>query len=156
VLAYRARARGCPDLAAPNGLRIAFGQVGDDQYLLENWYVRENVGGVAARWMHDIARLTIPIKPGQRYQLRLKALGYGPDRQVTILANGQFIERVRLPEDWTEHTLDIPAQVIGAAHTVTLTLQANGSLSPAQQAGSGDQRLLSAAVSSLELIPVQE
>jgi hypothetical protein len=155
VLAYRARVRGCPDLVSPNGLRIPFGQVGDDRYLLENWYVRENVGGVAARWMHDTARLTIPVKPGQSYQLRLSALGYGPDRQVSILANGQPIGQVRLPENWTEHTFDIPAQVIGAGPALTLTLQADGSLSPAQRAGSGDQRSLSAAVAWLELIPVQ-
>jgi hypothetical protein len=150
IVAYRARVRGCPDLAADD-LAIDFGRYGDEPYLIEGWYPREAISGSGARWSRSTARLKFMLKPGQDYDLSLGALAYGEGRRVTVFANDIEITAFDLAEDWTTETVHIPADLIGSTGEVRLTLQANGETSPSARAGSPDTRVFSAAYRSIRV-----
>lgn len=154
VVAYRARTRGCPDLASNGPTTIDFGgQYQDAPYLTAGWYPPENIGGVEARWSRASTELEIPVKPGHDYDLSFKATAYGADRKVSIEANQTQIGTIDLPQDWTITTIHIPAQALDSSGELTLSLDANGELSPAKQSGSADERALSVAYEWLTLMP---
>ncbi len=152
TVAYRARVRGCPDLTTDH-VSLDFGRYGDEPYLIDGWYPREDISGSGARWSRSTVRLKVMLKPGQDYDLTLNALAFGEARRVTVRANESELTTFDLPEDWTANTVRIPARVIGPAGQVMLTLQANGETSPSSRTGSGDTRLLSVAYRSLQIAP---
>lgn len=155
VLAYRARSRGCPNLAPEGETAVNFGAMGDEPYLVAGFYPREDISDVEGRWSRATVQLKMPLKPGRSYTLSLRALAYGPDRRVTIRANEHDVGTVTLSQDWTTQTLTIPAEAFDPSGELLLTLQADGELSPAAQTGSADARLLSVAYQWVRVTPSQ-
>ncbi len=143
LVIYRERSRGC---AAPgDAVAVDLGQMGDEPYLIEGWYPRENIGGADARWSRSTASLKVLVTPGKDYVAWFDALGYGEGRRVTIRANNMEIATLDLPEAWTEQQIRIPARLIDSSGELILTFNANGEISPATRSGSADARLLAAA-----------
>jgi hypothetical protein len=154
LVVYRERSRGCPTPAPGQALHVDFGQQGDEPYLVDGWYARENVGGVGARWSRQTAQITALLTPATDYELTLRALGYGESRRITVRANDVEIGTLDLPEDWATYTLRLPASAIGPSGELRLTLAANGELSPATRSQSADTRMLAAAYQRLTLKPL--
>lgn len=139
LIAYRARALGCPP--PPASLSIDFGAGGDEPYLVAGWYPRENIGGPVGRWARQSAALTLRLASGRDYTLEFEALGFGPGQRLAVAINDQEVGLVDLPNAWTAHSLRLPARLVPPDGELALTLSA---ARESQPAGS-DTRLLAAA-----------
>ncbi len=155
VIAYRARSRGCPNLAPQGETEIQFGSMGDERYLIEGFYARENIGGAMGRWSRATVRLIMPLDSSRNYTLTLRALAFGKGRTVTANANGHDLGTLTLTDDWSTQTIQLPAAALDPSGDLIVTLQANGEGSPAQS-GSADERILSVAYQWLKVTPEQK
>ena len=149
LVVYRARRLGCP--ASQQALTLDFSQQGDEAYLTEGWYPRENIGGAEARWAHDAILVSVPLPSEPAYQLRLRALGFGENRTLSIQSDGKELARIALSSDWQTYSITLPPQ---ALHDQTLTLLANGSVIPSDGGSSADERPLSVALQWMEFTPI--
>ncbi len=121
LLIYRAawHPKGCPPRTPPQEAGGAYvldlGAPGDEPFIGEYWYWQEDVGGVLARWAgdNDASRLRVQLPPGRGYAMTLVGTGYGVGRTVQVVVNGVSLGTFDLPEGWHEHTVALPAEVVG-------------------------------------------
>ncbi len=153
--------KGCPPRTPPEmepGVyRISLGQSGDEGFLGQGWYRKENVGGTPARWTGSSTEtlLYADLPPASTYALTVRAVAFNVPRTVRVTMNSAVLgELVITPGDWRDYTLLIPANLAGGKMEFRLT--ADGTLSAAEAGLSADTRPLSAAYTSVEFRAVEE
>ena len=120
---------------------------GDEAYLVEGWYPRENIGGVEGRWTRREVTLRLPLQPQHRYKLTFRALAFGKNRSVSLRLGGEQLATIALAEDWTTYTIDLPQGSFADDLIPLLSLSANGEQTPA----GADSRALAVAYEWLTL-----
>jgi hypothetical protein len=128
--------------------RIDMGDSGDERYIGRGWYWQEDVPGLRVRWAGAYPEALVYVDlPPESYTLSLATQSFNQDRELEILVNGisvgtKTVQVARL------QTLeyDLPAEVIGDGHHVTVTLAYKSADAPADIGVGGDTRTLSVMV----------
>ncbi len=148
---------GCPPRTPPEfepGVyRISLGQPGDEGFIGQGWYRKEDVGGTPARWTGGSpeTQLYVSLPPASEYTLSLRAVAFSTPRTVRVAANSEVLgDLVITPGDWREYTLIIPAHLVGIEGKLEFTLTADGMVSAAEAGLSADTRPLAAAYTWVE------
>jgi hypothetical protein len=101
-----------PPEIGPRVYRISLGQSGDEGFIGQGWYRKEDVGGTPARWTSAETLLYAALPPGSAYTLTVRAVAFSTPRTVRVAANSEVLgELVIAPGDWREYTLTVPTNV---------------------------------------------
>lgn len=138
-----------PPQTSPGVYTIDIGSPGDEGFIGWGWHYPEPVGGLTLRWTgaypQTLAYVDLP--PGE-YLVELAAQAYWEPRQLSLLVNGAPLgDPVTVSVDaLSNYTFDIPPGVISDGKGVTLALDYDAVVVPAEVADSGDTRSLAVAV----------
>ena len=145
---------GCPPRtpppAEPGVYLLDLGAAGDERFIGWGWHWPEDVGGATWRWAGEYpqARLYVDLPPGA-YRLTLAMQAFHEPRQVMVSVNGAQVGTADVPPGaLSSHTFDVPAALIGGGAHVTLTLDYDAVIVPAEVGQSADPRRLAVAVDS--------
>ncbi len=142
-----------PDqLNLPSNGTIDLGN-GHEQYLGPGWYYTENIGGPSARWMGREVTTTLRVNlPAHDFRVTMMATTIVPDQIVSVYVNSQRVADLAIGGGWNDYAFDVPDSVITPDRLTTIDLVPAKRLSPQELTNgqSSDQRLLAAAVSSLQ------
>jgi 4-amino-4-deoxy-L-arabinose transferase-like glycosyltransferase len=142
------------DLALPEGGSIAIGTPQDARYVLEGWYRREEVGGMAARWTGSAESAIVRAwLPRDTRTLTLRAVSFAPDQVLELSCDGLTFGRVEVPQNWSEIAVTVPGTCLRPEQVTHLTLHAGVLLSPASDGQSTDSRTLGVAIHELRFSP---
>lgn len=142
------------DFALPENGLIQIGTEQDARYVLDGWYRREDVGGIAARWTGSAPEATLRIySPNKASSLTLHALSFAPEQMLDMFCNDELAGRVSVPQTWTALTVPLPASCASVGSTTLLKLRAGTLKSPSAGGQSTDHRTLGIAVSSIQILP---
>ena len=157
AVAYRSawHPDGCPPRTPPEvepgAYLIDIGAAGDERYIGWGWHWPEDVGSVTWRWTgeHPQTRLYVDLPPGA-YTLTLTMQAFYEARQITVSVDNAPLSTVTVgAETLSSHTFDIPDSVIGDGQHVTLTLDYDAVIIPAEVGQSADPRQLAVAVDAV-------
>jgi hypothetical protein len=140
------------DFAMPAGGVIHVGTPEDGKFVLNGWYRREEIGGVPARWAgsEDTATLRV-LLPQRDTTLSLRMLSFVPDQTVAIRCDDQLLFVVNVYEQWSDISVDLPAECAHPDRPTRLTLRPSKRQSPAETGASNDRRRLSVAVAEVHI-----
>jgi hypothetical protein len=142
------------DFALPHNGLISVGTQQDARYILDGWYWREDVGGIAARWTGAAPEATLRVYlPGSAGTLILHALSFAPEQQLEVFCNDEFAVQVSVPQTWVQLTVPLPASCHSTESTTLLRLHATTLKSPSADGQSTDHRTLGIAVSGIQILP---
>ncbi len=159
--------KGCPPRTppqtAPGEYTLYLGEpspaalMPDAPFIGHGWYPPEDIGGERARWAGDgnEALLYASLPADSAYTLTLRAVAFHESRAVKVvvgnLMNGEPVIAqlgtfTVAPDDWLEHTLTIPADLVAALDgNLVISLAADGMTSAAEVGLSADARPLALA-----------
>jgi hypothetical protein len=142
-----------PPQVEPGVYLIDIGSPGDEAYIGWGWYEQETIAGLTLRWagQYPQTQVYLDLPPGD-YQLMLNAQAYTEPRRLRLLVNGQpLLESVTVsPDGLRPYIFSVPAALVGDGVHVTLSLDYDGWLVPADLTGSADPRKLAVAIDWLE------
>lgn len=154
--------KGCPPRLPPETdpgtYVIDLGAPGDEGFIGHGWYAHEDIGGVRARWAGDrleaLLYAHLPPDAGE-YRMTVRVAAFAAPREVDVVANGVPLGAFTVPpDDWSEHTVTIPADVIaGVGGDLILSLSADGAASAAELGLSSDPRPLTLAYDWVRFSP---
>jgi hypothetical protein len=155
TVAYRTawHPNGCPPRtppeAEPGVYQIEVGSEGDERFIGWGWHWPENIAGITVRWTGEYpqTRLYVDLPPGE-YEISLSAQAFWEPRALRLLVNDAPLNPVvDVPVDSLQtFTFAVPAQIIGAGKHVTVTLDYDGWVVPAEVGQSSDPRKLALMV----------
>lgn len=136
----------------PSGC-VDVGNKQDWKYLREGWYragyYEENIGGVNGRWAGDTAILHFVISSKQQglLAIKMRALAYPHNQEVTLYINGKYIANLALKRTWETYTVITPAEFFAFEKVNELKFVHKFVAVPFKESGgiSADQRQLAAA-----------
>ncbi|MFN8452595.1 MAG: hypothetical protein U0521_29310, partial [Anaerolineae bacterium] len=138
-----------PPETSPGAYTIDIGSPGDEGFIGWGWHYAEPVGGLTLRWSgaYPQTLIYVDLPPGA-YTVELAAQAYWEPRQLRLEVNGTPLgDRVTVTDDGLhEYRFDIPADVIGGGKGVTLALDYDAVVVPAEVTQSEDTRKLAVAV----------
>lgn len=138
-----------PPQTSPGVYTLDIGSPGDEGFIGWGWHYQEQVGGLTLRWAgaYPQTLVYLDLPPGA-YAVDLAAQAYWQPRQLRLLVDGVPLgNSVTVAVDsLREYSFIIPADVIGAGKGVTLALDYDAVVVPADVAQSGDTRGLAVAV----------
>ena len=142
------------DFALPENGIIQMGTEQDARYVLDGWYRREDVGGVAARWTGAAPAATLRVYlPNKASRLSLNALSFAPAQLLDVFCNDVLVGQVSVPQTWTQLTVPLSDSCFSSESTILLRLCAATLKSPSAEGQSTDHRTLGIAVSRLQVLP---
>jgi hypothetical protein len=142
------------DFALPENGLIHIGTEQDARYILDGWYRREDVGGVAARWTGSAAESTLRVYlPDTVSSLTMYALSFSPGQVVEVLCNNEPVGQISVPQVWAQHSVALPSSCHSAESTTLLRLRTTVLKSPSADGQSTDHRTLGIAVASIQIQP---
>jgi hypothetical protein len=165
AIAYRTtwHPDGCPPRTPPQdeagGYLLDIGSSEDVRYIGWGWHYAENVGGLTLRWAGEYPQTQLYLDlPPANYTLTVTAQAFFEPRQLRLLVNGQPVGAAVTvtPDALQPYTFAVPAAALGDGQHVTLTLDYDATIVPAEANGDGqggDQRRLAVAVDSLVFQP---
>lgn len=143
---------------------IDIGAPDDVRYIGWGWHYAEQVGGLTMRWTGDIENIPMEYPqtqvyvdlPSGGYELTITAQAFHEPRTLRLLVNGQPVgEPVVVGVDsLAPFTFTIPANVIGDGQHVTLTLDYDATVVPAEVGQGEDRRRLALAVDTITFRPL--
>jgi hypothetical protein len=145
---------GCPARTPPETepgvYTVDIGASGDERYIGWGWHWPEIIGGGTTwRWTGEYpeTRLYVDLPPGQ-YEVSLAAQAFWEARELRVLANDVLLgDPVRVATDSLQtFTFTLPAEVVGQAKHLTLTLAYDSVIVPKDVGQSDDPRKLAVAV----------
>jgi hypothetical protein len=142
-----------PQGVLPQRYRISPAQPGAAPFLAGDWYPVEGARA-ASRWTGAAAEIRMPIEPGRRYSLLLRA-SFPPEtarkkREVTV--NGARIGELDTAEE-TTYSFRIPPGALAVGNTAVVTIESETFTLADVQRGSTDKRPLGTAVFYAQLEP---
>jgi hypothetical protein len=121
----------------------------DEAFVGWGFHPRESIFDISIRWTGEYPQTQIyaDLPPGN-YEFSLAAQAFNEDRTLHILVNGEALgEAVTITADaFHVYTFDLPASVIGSGENLTITLDYDGWIVPAEIGQSADFRRLTIAV----------
>jgi hypothetical protein len=150
---------GCPPRTPPeveSGVyEIDVGSSGDERYIGWGWHWQETISGITIRWTGEYPQTKVyaDLPPGA-YEVSLSAQAYAQTRTLRLLVNDTPLEGQQqvTTDSLHTYTFQIPASAIGdtaavgGSNHVTLTLDYDGWVVPADSGQSGDSRKLAIMV----------
>ncbi|MBN1551486.1 DUF2142 domain-containing protein [bacterium] len=135
------------------GIYINFTSSFAREYMFGGWYPNENASHV---WFRKTAGVSIPMMPQREFFIKIRALPYQPQEQVScklrILFNKSFVGEKTLDRGWNEFVLRVPSDLIESPFNTVLFV-CDQERSPKSLGESDDPRILSIA---LEWIQFQD
>lgn len=142
------------DFALPEDKTIWIGTPQDAKYLLDGWYRREDVGGVAARWTGSAISATLRVLlPHNVMTMTVRAVSFAPNQVVEFLCNGQLLGSASVPQDWAEISITLPDACIQPDQLTHISFRPALLVSPASDGKSTDRRSLGIAVAEVRFAP---
>ncbi len=160
ALVYRTawHPEGCPPRTPPQdeagAYRIDIGAPDDVRYIGWGWHYAEAVGGLTLRWMGEYPQTQVYLDlPPDDYALTISAQAFYQPRQLRVLVNGQPLGApVSVAVDALRpYRFSIPADAVGDGQHLTLTLDYDATVIPAEVGQGGDTRRLALAVDTITL-----
>lgn len=140
------------DFALPSDGIVRMGTPQDGKFVLAGWHRRELVGGVSARWMGADAEASLRVLlPSANLRLTVRLMSYPPAQTLTALCDGEPLGEAAVAQTWSEVTFDVPAGCARSSRPSIITLRPSRRAAPADSGASSDHRLLSVAVTLVEL-----
>jgi hypothetical protein len=144
---------GCPPRSPPETEPGVYtndiGSTGDERFIGWGWHWPEPVAGLTLRWTGEYpqTQIFVDLPPGN-YTLSLAAQSFWENRRLTVLVNGQPLDDpiIVTPDSLHEFTFAVPADLIGDGQHITLTLDYDAVIVPAEVGQSADPRRLAIAV----------
>jgi len=138
-----------PPEIEPDVYQIDIGTRGDERYIGWGWHWPESVAGLTLRWTGEYpqTRLYFDLPPGD-YELTLSVQAFWEGQQVRLLVNEVPLGEMQpvAPDNLQTLTFALPADVVGDGQHLTLTLDYDGWIVPAEVGQSADPRKLAIAV----------
>ena len=164
AVVYRTRWHpdGCPQRTPPETLpgvyTLDIGSPGDEGFLGWGWHYPEPVSGLTLRWTGEYpqANIYLDLPPGA-YTVDVSAQAFWEARRLRLWANGQILgDPVTVSVDALhEYRFVIPSPLLGDGKHVTLMLEYDAVVIPAQAEQSGDTRKLAIAVDWIRFTPFE-
>jgi hypothetical protein len=160
---------GCPERIPPEiqpgTYQIDIGSPDDQRYIGWGWHWQENVSGLTARWSGEYPQTHLYLDlPLGDYQLSLSAQAFSEAREVRVLVNdvvinpspcspphcdgeGLAVGTVNIsPDTLQTYSFDLPAEVVGDGQNLTITLDYDDVIVPAEIGQGTDERKLALLV----------
>jgi hypothetical protein len=138
-----------PSESAPGVYTIDVGAPGDEPFLGWGWHYAEDISGLTLRWAgaYPQTQVYVDLPPGA-YMVTLSAQAYTQARQLRLLANDTPLGEAQTisTDALHEYTYTLPVDVPGSDKGVTLTLDYDAAVSPADLGQGSDERRLAVAV----------
>jgi len=142
------------DFALPETKSILVGTPQDAKYILDGWYRREDIGGVAARWTgSDISATIRVLLPQGTMTMTIRAWSFSPNQVVELFCNDQFFASVPVPQDWTEVSAPLPVSCIQPHALTHISFRPTVLAVPANDGKSTDCRSLGIAICEIRFAP---
>jgi hypothetical protein len=139
------------DFALPEAKMIQLGTPQDGKYVLDGWYRREEIGGVAARWTGSEITATLRVfLPQEDVTLTLRVWSFAPEQTLEAFCGDQFVGSVSVPQNWADVSVRLPASGIPADALTYIHLCPAVLVMPASDGRSTDRRTLGIAVAELK------
>lgn len=148
-----------PPQTSPGVYTLDIGAAGDEGFIGAGWHYAEPVGGVTLRWAGATPQTLIYADlPPDAYTVEIAAQAYWEPRQLRLLVNETPVgEPVTVAVDALgEYSFSIPASVIGNGKGVTLALDYDAVVVPANVTDSADTRGLAVAVDWIRFMQATE
>ncbi len=155
AVVYRTRWHpdGCPPRTppetSPGVYTIDIGSPGDEGFIGLGWHYQEDISGLTLRWLGAYPQTEVyaDLPPGA-YTVTLSAQAFWEARQVRLSVNGAPVgDPVTVTVDTLhDYSFAIPSGVIGDGKHVTLTLDYDAVIVPADVEPSSDTRKLAVAI----------
>jgi len=144
---------GCPPRTPPEvepGVyQIDIGASGDERYIGWGWHWQEDISGITIRWSGEYPQTKIyaDLPPGA-YEVSISAQAYAQTRLLRLLVNDTPLagQQEVTADALRTYTFQIPASAIGDGKHVTLTLDYDGAIAPADIGQGEDTRKLALMV----------
>lgn len=144
---------GCPSRIPPEieaGVyQVDIGSADDQRFIGWGWHYAESVAGLTLRWSGDtpLTSVYLDLPPGE-YQVTVSAQAFWENRSLELSVNGTKLdEQVAVVVDsLNTYTFSLPAEVVGHGKNLTLVLEYDAWVVPADVLESGDVRKLAVAV----------
>ncbi len=147
-----------PPQPTPGDYTIDIGSNDDLGYTGWGWYYAEDVSGVTLRWtgQYPQTQVYLDLPPGG-YDLTITTQAYDQPRQLSIEINGKPVgaPQTVAVEPLKPYTFHVPADVIGNGQHLDLTLDYDGTVTPADVGQGSDTRKLALAVDQIEFQAVK-
>ncbi len=155
VLAYRTayHPNGCP-ARIPSQIesevyQIDIGSTDDQRFIGWGWHYAETVAGLTLRWSGDTPQTAVYLDlPPGAYEITVSAQAFWENRLFNLSVNGTPLgEPVEVGVDSLHpYSFTLPAEVVGEGKNLTLLLNYDSWVLPADVLESGDVRKLAVAV----------
>ena len=138
-----------PPATAPGVYMLDMGASGDERFIGWGWHGPETVAGLTLRWTGEYpqTQVYLDLPPGA-YTLTLSAQAFWEPRRLRLLVNGRPAgQPVTVGVDaLREYAFAVPAAAVGDGRQVTVTLDYDAVVVPAEVGQSADPRRLALAV----------
>ncbi len=143
-----------PPETAPGVYMLDIGAPDDQAFIGWGWHWTEAVAGLTLRWTGEYpqARVYLDLPPGA-YTVTLAAQAFWEPRRLSLQVNGQPAGESTVVEvdALHEYAFVVPAAAVGDGRRVTLTLDYDAVVVPAEVGQSADPRRLALAVDWIRL-----
>lgn len=139
--------------ALPARYRISPAQPSAAPFLAGDWYPAEGARA-ASRWTGASAEIRMPVDPGRRYSLLIRA-AFPPEtarKKRAVLVNGVRVGELDTAEE-TTYSFRIPPSALGTGNTAVITIESETFALADVQRGSTDRRPLGTAVFYAQMEP---
>jgi hypothetical protein len=164
---------GCPDRTPPEiepGVyQIDIGATGDERFVGWGWHYAEAIAGLSMRWTGEYpdTKVFVDLPPGD-YRLSLSAQAYQEARELRVTVNGVVVNPTAAlgeevptqrggvggeanfvsitPDTLQTYNFNLPSNVIGDGHHLTITLEYDDTITPADINQGTDERKLALLV----------
>jgi hypothetical protein len=144
---------GCPARTPPETsagvYALDIGSSGDEAYIGWGWHYAEGVSGITLRWAGEYPQTQVYVAlPPATYTVTVAAQAFYEPRQLRLLVNGRALGEAQTVtvDGLHEYSFALPADVTGDGKGVTLTLDYDAVVTPADVGQGGDTRKLAVAV----------
>ncbi len=142
-----------PPQTAPGDYSIDIGSNDDARYIGWGFHYAESIFGTTLRWTGNYpqTQVYLDLPPGG-YNLTITTQAFYQPRQLRLLINGQPVgDPVTVAvESLQPYRFAVPADLIGSGQHLTLTLDYDAAVAPADVGQGSDTRKLAIAVDKIE------
>ena len=142
-----------PQSALPTRYRISPAQPSAAPFLSGDWYPSQGPRA-ASRWTGASAEVRMPVEPGRRYSLLVRA-AFPPEtarKRREVLVNGVRVGELDTSEE-TTYSFRIPPSALGAGNTAIVAIESETFTMADIQRGSTDRRPLGTAIFYVQMEP---